>query len=266
MRLALLHADYYSEVLGMRMEMDVILPQPTAGQIGVAEQRHPGQCQTLYLLHGMSDDQTIWQRRTSIERYVAEYNLAVVMPTTHLGWYSDMYLGQRYFTHIARELPQICRGLFPQLSDRREDTFVCGLSMGGYGALKLGLLQHDTFSHAACLSGALDAVEVCEFPLDDNPIWYNVFGPKEDVRGSQHDLLHMAETIDQADRPRLFLWCGTEDFLYRQNVRAQDRLTKLGYDITYSESAGDHSWFYWDREIQNVLKWLPLEGGGNPWR
>ncbi len=250
----------------MGAEMDVILPQPTRGQIGVAEQTRRGKCQTLYLLHGMSDDHTIWQRRTSIERYVAEYNLAVVMPTTHLGWYTNMDMGLRYFDYVAKELPLACRALFPQLSERREDTFVAGLSMGGYGALKLGLLAPETFSHAACLSGALDAAEVCEHPLDDNPLWRDVFGDPAKVRGSENDLLHMAGALPPEQRPRVFIWCGTEDFLYPQNLRMKARLEGLAYDLTYTEGPGDHQWKHWDEQIQNVLKWLPLKEGENPWR
>ncbi|MDL2207015.1 esterase family protein [Eubacteriales bacterium OttesenSCG-928-N13] len=266
MTLALLHVDFFSDVLGMRTEMDVILPQPTQGQIGIAEQSANATCQTLYLLHGMSDDHTIWQRRTSIERYVAMYNLAVVMPTTHLGWYTNMHMGYDYFTHIAIELVQVTRGMFRQLSTRREDTFVAGLSMGGYGALKLGLLANDTFSHAAALSGALDAVEVCEHPMDSNPLWVNVFGPADQVRGTDNDLMAVAERLPVDKRPNVFIWCGRQDFLYQQNLRMRDHLNALGYDLRYSDSPGNHNWECWDEQIQQVLQWLPLEGGGNPWR
>ena len=134
--MALLHVDFFSDALGMCTAMDVILPEKTRGQIGMEGRGAEGKCPTLYLLHGMSDDHTIWQRRTSIERYVADKALAVVMPTTHLGWYTDMYIGYKYWTFISQELPAICRRFFPMMSDRREDTFAAGLSMGGYGAFK----------------------------------------------------------------------------------------------------------------------------------
>ncbi|MDE7249388.1 MAG: esterase family protein, partial [Lachnospiraceae bacterium] len=80
--MALLHVDFFSDVLGMSMNMDVILPQQTQGQIGMEGQSAQGRCKTVYLLHGMSDDHTIWQRRTSIERYASKLGIAVVMPTT----------------------------------------------------------------------------------------------------------------------------------------------------------------------------------------
>lgn len=118
-----------------------------------------GRCKTVYLLHGMSDDHTIWQRRTSIERYASKLGIAVVMPCTHLGFYTDTTYGMNYWTFISDELPKICREFFPQMSDKREDTLAAGLSMGGYGAWKLGLGASDTFGAAAALSGALDIVE-----------------------------------------------------------------------------------------------------------
>ena len=114
--MALLHVDFYSPVLMMEMQMDVILPEATKGQIGMEGRSGGDKWKTLYLLHGMSDDHTIWQRRTSIERYAADKGIAVVMPTTHLGWYTDMYRGLKYFTFISDELPKVCRQMFPNLS------------------------------------------------------------------------------------------------------------------------------------------------------
>ena len=154
--MALLHVNFFSDVLGMATSMDVILPEQTAGQIGMEGKASDKLYPTLYLLHGMSDDHTIWQRRTSIERYVSDMGIAVVMPTTHLGWYTDMAQGNRYWTFISEELPAKCLSFFKNMSDRREDTFAAGLSMGGYGAFKLGLRCPDRFSAVASLSGGLD--------------------------------------------------------------------------------------------------------------
>jgi len=264
--MALIHVDFFSHVLGMHSEMEVILPQEAAGQIGMASREGSGTYPTLYLLHGMSDDHTIWQRRTSIERYAADKGIAVVMPTTHLGWYTDMHLGFNYFTFIARELPVICRTFFPRMSHRPEDTFAAGLSMGGYGALKLGLLAPETFGAVAALSGGLDAASICETntALGKNPgLWYDIFGPADQVRGSDNDLFAVAERLKQSGGmlPDVYMWCGTEDFLYEQNVKMRDHLNALGYNLTYEESPGDHQWKYWDEKIQTVLDWLPLDRG-----
>ncbi len=258
--MALLHVDFFSETLLMHTEMDVILPQRAATE----------PFQVLYLLHGMSDDQTAWQRWTSIERYADAYDLAVIMPTTYLGWYTNMALGENYFDFITLELPKVVAGLFPQITTERKDTFVAGLSMGGYGALKCGLCAPDLFSHAAPLSGALDVAGLAERlgRMDDigdgeRRLFSDILGDLDKVCGSENDLLVRADKLAPEDRPKVFIWCGTEDFLYRDNLTMRDHLEKLGYDLTYTESAGDHTWFYWDREIQSVLKWLPLRKRGD---
>ena len=257
--MALLHVDYFSFVLGMEMQMDVILPETTRGQIGMEGRENGDRWPTLYLLHGMSDDHTIWQRRTSIERYAADKGIAVVMPTTHLGWYTDMYRGLKYFTATALELPKICRQMFPNLSPRREDTWAAGLSMGGSGALKCALRAPEVFSRAASLSGGVDAEAVAGRLNDESRkgYWRDVFGPPESIRGSVNDLFAAASQLkDSPLRPEIYMWCGTEDFLYDQNVRMRDHLRALGYPLRYEESPGDHQWKYWDAKIQTVLDWL----------
>lgn len=259
--MALMHVDFFSDVLGMSMNMDVILPQKTSRQIGMEGRAENGQYKTMYLLHGMSDDQTTWQRRTSIERYVSRLGIAVVMPTTHLGFYTDTTYGMRYWTFISEELPRICREFFPRMSQKREDMLAAGLSMGGYGAWKLGLRAGDTFGAAASLSGALDIVEDYKRNITEQsdvlPLFQGIFGSAEKLAGSDNDLLALADKLAASDkeRPRLYAWCGTEDFLYQGNLTAWEHVRKLGYDLSSSESAGDHQWKYWDERIKNVLCW-----------
>ncbi len=262
--MALMHVNFFSEVLGMCMNMDVILPQKARGQIGMESSRRDGKYPVLYLLHGMSDDHTIWQRRTSIERYVSELGIAVVMPTVHLSFYTDMKHGLKYWTFISQELPLICRDFFPNISDRREDTFAAGLSMGGYGALKLGLLASETFGAGGCLSGALDmGGEMKRHEKNDSnlELFYDIFGSLEETRNSPNDLMAAAGVLKESGKPlpKIYIWCGTEDFLYDQNQTAKKRLTELGFDLTYEESPGDHQWKYWDEKIQTILNWLPIK-------
>lgn len=264
--MALLHVDFFSDALGMCTQMDVILPEKTRGQIGMEGMAPEGAWPTLYLLHGMSDDHTIWQRRTSIERYASEKGIAVVMPTTHLGWYTDMHIGYDYFTFIAKELPAICRRFFPNMSARREDTWAAGLSMGGYGALKCGLRAGETFSKVAALSGALDAARICEEARGQR-LWEDIFGPADTVRGSFNDLFAAAEEMkDSQDRPDVYIWCGTEDFLYQDNVRMRAHLSKLGYHLTYEESPGDHQWKYWDKRSRRCFTGSCRKRRKSKWR
>ncbi|HHT96775.1 MAG TPA: esterase family protein [Clostridiales bacterium] len=262
--MALLHVNFFSKVLGMNMQMDVILPEQTKGQIGMEASSQSGKIPTLYLLHGMSDDHTIWQRRTSIERYVSNLNMAVVMPSTHLGWYTDMAYGNKYFTFISEELPQICRRLFNNLSDKREETFVAGLSMGGYGAFKIGLATSETFGMAASLSGALDINGIInansknEDSYIPEQFWKNIFGDVNQIKNSENDLLYLASKLKDSGKPltKLYFCCGTEDFLYETNTIMKKHLEKIDYDFTYEESLGDHNWEYWDEKIKSVLKWI----------
>ena len=257
--MAHLVVDYYADALGVQTRMHVLLPQRLAA----------GKAKTLYLLHGMSDDEGTWMRRTSIERYAEEKGLAVVMPDGGLGWYTDMYRGLAWFKFISGELPALCRRFFPILSDKREDTFIGGLSMGGYGALKCALRAPQTFSKVISLSGALDAADTAinnTVPATRR-YWEDVFGPAEDVSGSENDLFAAATALtDPALRPRIYMWCGTEDFLYAQNIRMRDHLRALGYDLTYEESPGDHQWRHWDKKIADALNWLLPGEGEDAWR
>ena len=260
--MALFHINFSSKVLGMDVQMNVIYPQATDREEEGVNFRSDGY-PVLYLLHGMGSDYTSWCRRTSIERYATAKGLAVIMPEVLTSWYTDMAYGPRYWTFVAEELPQIVHEFFPRLSTKREDTFAAGLSMGGYGALKLGLLKPDAFSHVAPLSGGLDVVRICRDIVASNepqPIFEQVFGSLPLLEGSPNDLFAAAETLAKSgqQRPQIYMWCGTEDFLYEDNIRMKEHLLKLGYDLTYEESPGDHSYGYWDRQIQTVLDWLPL--------
>ena len=259
--MALMHVNFFSDVLGMCVNMDVILPQQTRGQIGMEGKGAQGRLKTMYLLHGMSDDQTIWQRRTSIERYVSSLGIAVVMPTTHLAFYTDTTYGMKYWTFVSEELPRICREFFPQMSDKKEDTLAAGLSMGGYGAWKLGLGASETFGAAASLSGALDVVGTFKRHTKMNPkdsaLIKGIFGSAAKLKGSENDLFALAQKLvdENKELPRLYAWCGTGDFLYKDNLRAWKLMKELGYDLTTEKSAGDHQWKYWDEKIQDVLRW-----------
>jgi len=259
--MALIDCKFFSETLGMRMSMRVILPETTErriGDVGVSEARsggfrgHP----TLFLLHGMSDDETAWSRFTSIERYVAPLGLAVVMPNVHRSFYTNMLHGYRYWDFISQELIAKARGFFP-VSEAREDNFVAGLSMGGYGAFKLALSMPEVFAAAASLSGVSEASELREDRSLDMQL---IFGDAGPTRGSEHDLFHLAATLAGSGRakPRLYQCCGTEDFLHAQNGRLRDYLQPLGFDYLYEEGAGAHNWEYWDRMIARTVRWLAV--------
>ncbi|MFB1051010.1 alpha/beta hydrolase [Paraliobacillus sp. JSM ZJ581] len=254
--MAVIKCDFFSEVLSISTSMTVILPQPNLNQ-GIRVKKYP----TLYLLHGFSDDHTAWTRRTSIERYVENLGIAVVMPQVDHSYYTDMEYGKKYWTFLSEELPQVAQSFFP-LSDLREENYVAGLSMGGYGALKWALRQPNRFAAAASLSGALDIVKCLEkFPDDRKRGFYHIFGDKE-IKGTENDLFWLIEQADTLDtKPLLYQCCGTEDFLYEDNLQFYEKVKKSSFDLTIEFSSGSHDWLYWDEKIQNVLKWLPIKQG-----
>jgi putative tributyrin esterase len=255
--MALIQCDFFSEVLGLSSSMNVILPQQTFAQIGMSGNVRAAKHPTLYLLHGLSDDHTVWLRRTSIERYAAELGLAIVMPAVHRSFYHDMAYGLNYWTFISQELPAIARSFFP-LSELREDNFVAGLSMGGYGAFKLALNCPEQFAAAASLSGTLIAEGTFDrYPADARLIYNN----REDIAGSDSDLLSVANRLSKSSRPKPLLYqcCGTEDFLYEENNKFRDYVKPLNLSLTYEEAPGEHTWAFWDEHIQRVLQWLPLQ-------
>src|SRR5206468_7967478 len=177
-------------------------PQRTTTQIGMPGRTVEGDPPVLYLLHGLSDDDTIWLRRTSIERYVAPLGLAVVMPQVHRSFYTDGVYGGRYWTFLSEELPELVGSLF-RVSGRREDTFVAGLSMGGYGALKWALRQPQRFAAAASLSGAVDVARLRggRFRSEDPRMFERIFGDQE-IAGTPDDLLWLLDDAEPDTLPR----------------------------------------------------------------
>lgn len=257
--MAFLQVEYFSNVLGKAMSMNVLLPQTTAGQIGVDGKERDTSYPTLYLLHGMSDNHSAWMRYTSIERYAKEKGLAVVMPNADLSFYADMAHGGEYFKAIADELPAVCRDFFPRMSDKREETFIGGLSMGGYGATKIALSRPDVFSHVISLSGVMDvgrfAIECSRKKAIEAD-----FGDASTVGGSDNDLFVIAKKLVESGKPlpKMFIWCGSEDYLYYAHERAVEEFPAMGFDVTHSTSPGSHGWNWWDSQIKRALDWLPL--------
>jgi len=254
--MALLNCRFFSETLKESTTMTVILPESAEGQIGMEQAATQGKPPVLYLLHGLSDDDSTWLRRTSIERYVAELGLAVVMPRGGRSFYANEYLGQNYWDFVSQELPDMVASMF-NVSTAREDTFVAGLSMGGYGAFKLALNHPDRFAAAASLSGALDVAN-SEAMLRLRQEVPQVWGP-QGPNPLTDDLVALAQTAQPEALPRLYQVCGTEDFLYQDNVTFAEVAAQRGISLeSHLDGPGGHDWGFWDTKIRDVLNWLPL--------
>ncbi len=247
--MAFLQFNFQSEVLGMSTTVNVVLPDEAVA--GKKEEPVP----VLTLLHGMSDDENTWIRRTSVDRYARDLGYALVTPTTHLGWYTDMAHGMRYRTFIGEELPAVIRRVFPMLSSARRDNWISGNSMGGYGSLMIALDYPESFSVAAPLSGAFTPDL---FHSEESTYFPDIFGPISEYHGSPNDVYHRLGVLRDSGSPlpKIYVGCGRDDFLIEANRAMRDRLGELGYDFVYSETEGEHNWSYWDREIQSVLRYI----------
>lgn len=258
--MALIECTFYSEVLGLMTTLTVILPEHYSSQNNSQKSSTDGLYKTLYLLHGLSDDHSAWSRYSLIERYAIAKDLAVVMPQVDRSFYTDMAYGNKYWTFLTEEVPRIARSFF-RLSSAREDNFVAGFSMGGYGAFKWALRHPDHFAAAASIAGVLDIAD----PLLRDRYGHHfttIFG-EQDIKGTDNDLIHLLEQVNRIDtqRPLLYQCCGTEDFLYQNNQAFRVACEQTSLPHTYVEQAGaGHDWTYSDAKIKDILDWLPLNG------
>ena len=257
--MAFLQLQFHSDALMVQVSVNVILPERASTMIGM-QAKGESTYKTLYLLHGLSDDHSIWMRRTAIERYASEYNIAVVMPAVGRSWYTDTVGGEKYLTFVSKELPDKCQSFFKGMSARPEDNMVAGLSMGGYGALKCALTHPDRFSMCASLSGSLDIAALGRIGLLQE--WRCIFDhdlqTPEQLAGTEHDLFYLASRAKEQGIafPKMYIWCGTEDGLLDSNHRFSAHLDALGVEHQYETSEGNHSWKYWDMHIQSALAYL----------
>ncbi len=259
--MAFLEFNYYSKALTKRITVNVLLPEvnKSCEGVGIGDIK---EYKTLYLYHGLSGNRTDWMRRTSIESYAEKYGIAVVMPEVDRSWYTDTCYDANYFTFVSKELPDVCRGYFKGMSDKRDDNFVAGLSMGGYGALKVALTFPEKFGGCISLSGALDitrknrTVNLSEWRSIFD---FNMESPLE-LEGSKHDLYALVRKKHEqgTEFPKMYIWCGTEDnpYLFKSNQLFHDLLDELNIEHFYKESEGNHSWGWWDMYIKEALGFL----------
>ncbi len=253
--MAFLELNVRSHALNMNVPVNIVLPEvPSTDPLGGAPE---GNYKTLYLLHGLGGNHSDWMRRTAIERYASKFGIAVVMPGVARTWYTDTAYDANYFTFITEELPHICRSYFKGMSDRREDTFIAGNSMGGYGAVKAALTYPDRYFACICLSGALDITRKNRsYNLKE---WQSIFGFDLDnaaqLEGTKHDIFHLLQQVKAsgASLPQLFFSCGTEDSLIAVNRDYHALLERLEIPHVYEEQPGAHNWEYWDNHIKVAL-------------
>lgn len=255
--MALFQVDFKSEALKRSVQFNVILPV----------EKFKGPYPTLYLLHGLTDNLNGWLHNTRIRMWAENMGLAVVMPSGDNSFYLDILvkdgcLGD-YGEYVGNELVRITREMFP-LSDQREDTFIGGLSMGGFGACRNGLKYSEVFSKVAVLSGAL---HFYEYPREWVETKGNTigevrnFGNLDETENSERNPRFLMKQIQEDPArsfPDFYIACGLSDVLLEANRSIAKALKEAGADVVYEEGEGIHDWIFWDTYIQHVLKWLDL--------
>ncbi|MBR6029325.1 MAG: esterase family protein [Clostridia bacterium] len=253
--MAFLTVQFFSQTLNVASTVNVILPEPAYG-IGVEAAREAEAPQVLYLLHGYSDDHSIWMRRTSVERYAAKHNLAVIMPAVNHSFYANEVHGERYWDYVSEELPMAMHRFF-RLSQKPEDTYVAGLSMGGYGAMKLALTFPERFRAAGSFSGVVDIANMSHRNEKSLADMRRIFGDIEKLSGTGNDLLYLLKKNARAKaKPKLWVSCGTEDRLLPHQRAFCPLARETGWEVTQTETPGfGHEWAYWDQQIAAFIEW-----------
>lgn len=253
----ILTCKYNSPVLNRNTQVNVIVPTPETEGESVGSN-----FKVLYLLHGLHGDADSWLHYSNIRRYAEKAGIVVVMPSVNNSFYQDMAHGERFFTFMTKELPEYIQGIFP-VSPKPEDTYIAGLSMGGYGAWFIGLSFPERFAAAASLSGAVDvAFRATPVPREqavELPGWIlDSFGDIRSLPGSDRDVFALAEKAQQKGcLPRLYQSCGTADFLYGMNLCSYKKLTEMGIPVAWHEIPDKaHEWDLWNEEIQQVIDWM----------
>jgi putative tributyrin esterase len=264
--MAILSCDYYSlarkGIQSFAAILPVDLPPDAAGTVRYSG----GPYRTIYLLHGFSGNRGDWLRRTDIEDWANQWGYAVIMPDGANSFYLDNDdAGQNTGAFIGEELVDVTRRMF-HLSNRREDTVIAGLSMGGFGAIRNGLKYASTFGAVLALSSALITDEVAAMqPGIGNAImpysyYRHTFGEPAKLPGSDRDPKQLAkDCMGKGEIPRIFLACGSEDFLYKQNEDFHAYLDRIAYPHAWWVQAGAHTWDFWNRAMPAGIQWLEAQ-------
>ncbi|MGB8453001.1 MAG: alpha/beta hydrolase family protein [Anaerocolumna sp.] len=201
----------------------------------------------LYLLHGYGNNHATWSGYTNIELFAEERNIAVVMISAENKSYVNHVSGDRFYDFIQKELPEFVCGMFP-VSERPEDTYIAGLSMGGFGTFVHAFNQPWRFAAMGAFSAAVSLDPAVLAGGENRPIEDN------------SDPRKLAKKLYEEKRktPKIFIACGVNDHLYDSNVFFKDELIAMKQDVTWVSVPGyGHEWRFWNEIIEKFLDWIP---------
>lgn len=260
--MAFLQVNFFSKALKRLVTFNALVPIDTF-EIPGKEKIDRGPMKSIYLLHGYSGNHMDWVSGSKIQELSLIHNVAVFMPSGENNFYiDDVDKGALYAEYVGNELVEFTRKMFP-ISDKREDTFIGGLSMGGYGAIRNGLKYSHNFSRIIALSSALITHNIAGIPVDykdpiaDYKYYRSVFGDLNELLGSDKDPEALITNLkkENAVIPEIYMACGTEDFLLEENRSYHDFLTSEAVEHTYVEGPGIHDWSFWNEYIEKAILW-----------
>lgn len=251
-----------SRLMGRDMPYRVIVPQRYNES---AQSRYP----VVFLLHGLTGHYNNWTELTKLANYLAGYDIIVVTPEGGDGWYTDSVssVNEKWESYIVKELIPEVDNKFRTLAIR-EKRAIAGLSMGGFGSLKLGLKYPDKFVLAGSFSGALGAAQITEkqFPGAIGKTIDGIFGPADSETRKSNDIFSIVRDLSPEKMkaiPFIYLDCGTEDFLFQNNREFVDLLIEKKVPHEYRQLPGVHDWKYWDKQVQEFLRIANRTFAGN---
>lgn len=254
--MAFFQGNIYSKAIGMETQLYVSMPQDGRRYEG------NGCPKTLILLHGISDNASGWARRSQADYFAGKYGIAVFIPEVQRSFYQNMRYGGQYCTYIADELPELIETMFT-VSTKREDMMVAGLSMGGYGAMRIAFGNPDRFGYCGAFSAGCDIQMIVEDREKTNGLGdagNNLPNELAAAFGTDYtlpadsDLYKLLAKVSLRDKkPRLYMTCGTEDFLYQMNVDFAQYVKTLPIDFDYEEWPGLHDWDFWNKSLEKML-------------
>lgn len=260
---AYIHCNFHSCVLRMSVDVSILLPEEDRMKKYAEGNKKAAKYQTLYLLHGFTGDYMTYLRTSNIERYADRYQIMVVMPSVYNSAYTDMKYGMDYFTYLSEELMDFVERTFPS-SSRREDRFVAGMSMGGYGAYKLGLSCPEKFAAIGGVAGSYHAEYRYQGKVNTvSTLCEALYGDPPSVTPEIHDIFTMMRNLKEkdADLPGMYTCCGYQDRRYQDSVDLKNHADELGIPMVFEHGPGRHDSEFFDEYIQRILKWMKITGG-----
>lgn len=259
--MAFIEVNFFSKSLFRITNFHIVLPNDVPDMMKQGNKHYEREMKTLYLLHGFSGNTLDWMLGSLAQDLAVKYNLAIVTPNGENSFYLDQKgTGRAYGTYIGEDLVEYVSKTFG-LSSKKEDIFIGGLSMGGFGAIHTGLKYKDTFGGMFGLSSALIINKIIgkeqgyRDEVADFDYYEAVFGNLNELDESENNPEYLLKTRlanGETIQP-IYMACGTEDFLINENREFHEVLLQNNVSHTYQESTGVHDWKFWNEYLEPAI-------------